>query len=82
VEGDWAFGDAWISIGFAAFLFSFFLGMGFLGPESGRIKKAVAEHGADHPEVARRVGRVLLFSRLELLVLIVAIWAMVAKPGL
>ena len=79
-EGNWDFGAAWISIGFAAFFFSFVLGMAFLGPESGRIKRLVTEHGVDHPEVPRRINRILLFSRIELLVLIVAIWAMVAKP--
>jgi uncharacterized membrane protein len=81
-EGNWDFGQAWISIGFAAFLFSFVLGMAFLGPESGRIKKLVQERSYDGPEVQRRIGRVLLFSRIELVVLLVAIWAMVAKPGL
>ena len=79
IEGDWDFGQAWISIGFAAFLFSFFLGMAFLGPESGRIKALVEERGLDHPEVTRRTSRILLFSRIELLILVVAIWAMVTK---
>jgi uncharacterized membrane protein len=81
-EGNWDFGQAWISIGFAAFLFSFFLGMTFLGPESGRIKQLVRERSYEDPEVQRRIGRILLFSRIELVVLLVAIWAMVAKPGL
>ena len=82
IEGDWKFGQAWISIGFAAFLFSFFLGMSFLGPESGRIKHLVAERGVADPEVARRTAKIMLLSRIELVVLVVAIWAMVAKPGL
>jgi uncharacterized membrane protein len=81
-EGNWDFGQAWISIGFAALLLSFFLGMGFLGPESGRIKKLVRERSYDDPEVQRRIARILLLSRIELVVLLVAIWAMVAKPGL
>lgn len=81
-EGNWDFGQAWISIGFGAFLFSFFLGMTFLGPESGRIKQLVRERSYEDPEVQRRIGRILLFSWIELVVLLVAIWAMVAKPGL
>ncbi len=81
-EGNWDFGQAWISIGFGAFLFSFFLGMAFLGPESGRIKQLMRERSYEDPEVQRRIGRIMLFSRIELFVLLVAIWAMVAKPGL
>lgn len=79
---DYDFGKAWISIGFAAFLFSFLLGMLFLGPESGRIKKLTQAKGPDDPEVRRRISRIYMFSRIELVVLIIAIWAMVAKPGL
>ena len=67
-EGNWDFGQAWISIGFAAFLFSFFLGMAFLGPESGRIKQLVRERvlrgprgptpdRADPAVLADRAGR-------------------------
>ena len=82
IEGDWDFGQAWISIGFAAFVFSFFLGMAFLGPESGRIKTLVDARGLDDPEVSRRTNRILLFSRIELLILVIAIWAMVTKPGI
>lgn len=82
IDGDWDFGQAWISIGFAAFLFSFFLGMAFLGPESGRIKALIEERGVDDPDVTRRTRRILLFSRIEVLIMIVAIWAMVTKPGL
>ena len=81
-EGNWDFGQAWISIGFGAFLISFFLGMAFLGPESGRIKQLVRERSYEDPELQRRIGRILLFSRIELVVLLVAVWAMVAKPGL
>ena len=82
IDGDWDFGQAWISIGFAAVLFSFFLGMAFLGPESGRIKALIEERGVGHPDVTRRSRRILLFSRIEVLILIVAIWAMTTKPGL
>jgi uncharacterized membrane protein len=81
IEGNRDFGKAWISIGFAAVVFSFFLGMAFLGPESGRIKHLVVERGPDDPDVARRTRRILLLSRIELVVLIIAIWAMVTKPG-
>ena len=81
VEGDWDFGSAWISIGFAAFLVSFFVGMAFSGPESARIAKLTQDHGVDHPDVGRRIRRIMIVSRLELVALVVAVWAMVAKPG-
>lgn len=88
VTGIWAaadadidFGQAWISIGFLGVLVSFFVGMGFLGPESGRIKALVQDRGPDDPAVRQRVRRIMAVSRIELLVLVVVVWAMVAKPG-
>ena len=81
-EIGYDFGDVWILLAFAAFLFSFLLGAGFLGPESGRISKLGAERGPADPDVQRRIRRVLWFSRLELLVLIAIVLDMVVKPGL
>jgi uncharacterized membrane protein len=80
-EGNWDFADAWISIGFAGYAFSFLTGMFFFGPESGRIAKLIEAEGASSPTVQARLGRLLTFTRVELVILLVVIWAMVAKPG-
>jgi hypothetical protein len=39
-------------------------------------------HGADSPEVQRRIARVVTISRIELVILIAVILDMVLKPGL
>lgn len=80
-EGNWDFSDAWISIGFAGWIISFIAGMGFFGPESGRIAKVVAAQGAESPDAQRRIARLLALSRIELLILVVVVCAMVIKPG-
>jgi uncharacterized membrane protein len=76
------FGDTWIILGLAAFAASFIAGAGFLGPESGRISKLAAEHGAEDANVQARISRVLFVSRIELVILIAVILDMVVKPGL
>jgi uncharacterized membrane protein len=76
------FGDTWIILAFAAFAASFIAGAGFLGPESGRISKLAAERGAEDPDVQARIARVLIISRIELVILIAVILDMVVKPGL
>jgi uncharacterized membrane protein len=81
-EVGYEFSQTWITIGFAAFAFSAALGAGFLGPESGRISKLVAERGEEDAEVQRRIRRIFLLSRVELVVLIGAILDMAVKPGL
>ena len=80
-EGGWDFGDAWITIGFVGIAVSLLAGMLVFVPERARIAAAAAERGPAAPEVQRRIHRLSLFTQLELLVLIVVVWAMVAKPG-
>ena len=81
-EIGYAVADTWILLALAGFAFSFVLGAGFLGPETGRIGRLVDERGAEDPEVSRRIRRILLFSRVELVVLIAIVLDMVLKPGL
>lgn len=76
------YGDTWVILGLAGFAFSAAVGAGFLGPESGRIAKLGAERPPDDPEVQARIRRILLVSRIELVILILVILDMVVKPGL
>lgn len=82
IDGPWEFSQGWISAGFAVWFFSFVVGAGFLGPESGRIKAMMAASGADDPGVQRRLRRIFAISRIELVLLIAIIFVMVGKPGL
>lgn len=70
----------WVVFGLAVFAFTFLSGALFLGPESGRIGKLVDERGAADPEVQRRIKRILVYSRLDLLLLVLAVIDMVIKP--
>jgi uncharacterized membrane protein len=82
LEGPWELSQGWISAGFAVWFLSFAVGAGFMGPESGRIKALVREHGPLDDQVKARINRVLLVSRVELVLLIAIIYIMVAKPWL
>lgn len=39
------------------------------------------QHGVDHPDVTASLRRDRLYKYLDLLVLFIVVWAMVAKPG-
>jgi uncharacterized membrane protein len=80
-EPVWEFSQFWVSAGLAVFLASFITGAGFLGPESGRIGKLIDERGPEDAEVQRRIGRILVVSRIELFFLILIVFDMVVKPG-
>ena len=81
IDGNWSFGDPWISGGILIWLVSFATGAGFLGPEMGRIGKLVTAEGSGSQAVSARVDRLLLVSRIDLLLLVVAVFLMSVKPG-
>jgi uncharacterized membrane protein len=79
-EGHWQY-DLWIVLALIGFGLSFVTGIAFIGPESKRIGKAIQEHGPEAPEVVQRIRRILLVSRIELLILVLLVFDMVLKPG-
>jgi len=78
IESDfYGFGDDWIVIGLVLYATTFLAGLLFLGPESGRVGKLMAERS---PEAGPRMLRLLMLIRLDLLVLFVLIYDMTVKP--
>jgi uncharacterized membrane protein len=82
-EAGYSFSDTWIVIALAAVAASSLVGAAYVDPQSGRIQRLAAERGPAHPTVLARIQRVLLVSRIELLLLLaVVVVDMVVKPGL
>jgi uncharacterized membrane protein len=80
VESDfYGFGDTWIVLGLVLYATTFFAGILFLGPESGRIG-ALKEQGS--PEVGRRMLRLIMLARLDLVLLFGIVYVMTVKPEL
>lgn len=78
-EGNWGY-PFWVVFGLAVLGLSALAGMGFFGPESGRIGKLVEAHGVEHPEAQARIRRILVLSRIELALLVAVVFDMVVKP--
>lgn len=77
----WGFGDDWIIIGLVLFAVTFVSGAAFFGPEAGRISKLAAAEGPDSPAVQARVRRLLVLTRIDLVVLFLIVFDMVVKPS-
>jgi uncharacterized membrane protein len=78
IDSDfYGFGDDWIVIGLALYLTTFLAGLLYLGPESGRVGKLMAE-GA--PEAGPRAVRFMMLIRLDLVLLFVLLYDMTVKP--
>ena len=79
-ESDfWTIGDDWIVIGLILFAITFIAGAGFFGPESGRINKLVQADGA--VAAGPRIRRLLVLTRIDLIVLFLLIFDMTVKPS-
>lgn len=79
-KGNWGY-HLWVILGLVAYGLSFLTGLLFIGPESGRIGKAIEAEGPDSATVAARIDRILLISRIELVILFLVVVDMVLKPG-
>ena len=80
INFDWSWGQNWIVFGLISFALSFVVGAGFLGPEGGRIAAVIERDGPASPEAQARIRRILLISRVELVVLMAVIVNMTVKP--
>jgi uncharacterized membrane protein len=81
-DGAWDLGQGWVLFGFVVWVLSFIVGAGYLGPESGRLSKMAEERSPEDPEYQRRIARIFVVSRIELLLLILVVLDMTVKPGL
>jgi uncharacterized membrane protein len=81
VDSAWNFSDTWIELALLGFAITFLTGALFIGPESERISKLIDTEGADSPECRRRIRRIFLVSRLDLVLIVLIVLDMVTKPG-
>jgi|SRR3954453_2322942 uncharacterized membrane protein len=79
-QGGWHY-DFWVVFALAVWAVSFVTGAFFLGPESGRIGKAIEERGGVDADVKRMIERLLFTSRVELVLIALVAMDMVLKPG-
>src|SRR5436190_21131431 len=77
---DWSYSQFWLLFGLIAWGLSAATGILFLGPEAKRLNKAAAEHGPKSPEVQARLRRILLVARVDVALMFLIVFDMVAKP--
>lgn len=79
--GSWSYSQTWVQIGLAMIVVSIAIGAGFIGPEAGRVARAIEQHGPASEEARYHINRIFLVSRFELVLLLIVIFDMVTKPG-
>jgi uncharacterized membrane protein len=77
----WGFGDDWIVIGLVLFALTFLAGVLFFGPEAGRVSKLIDAEGHESAAVAARTKRLIVLTRIDLVILFLLIFDMSVKPS-
>jgi uncharacterized membrane protein len=81
-KGNWDWwGVFWIDFGLVGWLIAACVGVGFVGPELGRIDKAAQQFGPTSAEVMGRVRRLFMVFRFDTALLVLIVVDMVAKPS-
>jgi len=80
-EPAWTFGQFWVLAAISVLVLSALGGSLYLGPQGGKLKELYETQGAGSSEAAVVLGRILLVSRIELVLLILVVFDMVLKPG-
>jgi uncharacterized membrane protein len=79
VESDfYGFGDDWIVMALVLYAITFFAGLLYFGPESGRVGALMAEGS---PAAGPRMARLVFLTRLDLVLLFLVVFVMTVKPG-
>jgi uncharacterized membrane protein len=80
-KGQWGYGHFWIIWAIVAFIVSFVLGAGYLGPQSGRVGKLIEVEGADSPNVLKQIDMLVNVARIDILILASIVFIMVTRVG-
>jgi uncharacterized membrane protein len=78
----WEFSDLWIELGILGIVVTVVTGAAVIGPTSKKIGELIAANGPDDPSVRVQIARLLKVARIDLVVLILVVVDMVAKPVL
>ncbi len=81
LDGNWSFGDPWISGGILIWLVSLAIGVGFFRPQSERLAALMASEGPGSPAVSERMERMLMVGWVDSVLLVAAVFLMATKPG-
>ena len=77
---NWSYTQFWLLFGLIAWGVSAATGILFLGPEAKRLNREAAEHGPKSPQVQARLRRILLVARVDVALMFLIVFDMVAKP--
>jgi hypothetical protein len=81
-QSPWSYDQFFVIFALVGWAVSAATGAFFLGPEAARLGKLMPTKPPEDPEVQRRIRRILLIVRLDVVLLLAIVFVMTAKPFL
>jgi len=81
IETSFGWTEPFVVVGLGIFVLSAITGMAFFSPETTKLKELIPAQGLDAPEVKARIKRITMMSRIDVTLLVIAIFFMATKPG-
>lgn len=81
LDAGWEFSDTWIVIGIIGFLATLITGLFYLTPTAKKLGGLIEQRGPEDPEAQSLMKKLIVISRIDLVVLLIVVFNMVAKPG-
>ncbi|MGH2805859.1 MAG: DUF2269 family protein [Actinomycetota bacterium] len=81
IIGQWPWSTPWVVIGIAGFVASAVLGSAFVSKTAKQVHELIGQRGTDDPDVRSGLDRLVLLSRVDLVILLLVVLDMTLKPG-
>jgi uncharacterized membrane protein len=82
LEGGWEWDQGWIIAGLVLLGVAYVGGAAYFLPAGKRLQRALASDGEESEAVERIVVEIERVAKLDLVILLAAVYVMIAKPGL
>jgi uncharacterized membrane protein len=79
IIGGYSFGEPWISLGLAVWIFAFLLGILYYVPHGKKVSEAIEQHGEASPEAQALIDRTITVQRIDIALLVLVVFAMTTK---
>ena len=80
IDGPWSFGELWIVLGLVGFGITFLTGILWITPQSKRTQALIERDGGMSAEAYAVAKRMMIFARLDYVVLFLVVLDMTVKP--
>lgn len=81
IDGSWSFGSLWIVLALIGFALTFLIGSLWIGPQSGRVGRAMERDGGMSSEAQVLAKRMMVVARIDTVVLFLVVFDMAVKPS-